>query len=214
MGSQRVTTEQLALSLSVRENVNSQLTGKVPYAGKDWEQKERRALEDEMTGWRHQWSGHELGHTSGDGEGQGVLACCSPWDHKESDKPGHLNHDNSKRYIRSAFVWPPKCYKGGKYGPNRGYIRGTWSGLGGWGFPEQIIFVSSQSGESSVLQEEGRASARALWQKAWAVPETKRRRLSEEWNVGLEKWAWQGRPQGSLSKELFWTCISNLLWET
>ena len=27
----------------------------------------------------------ELGQTSGDGEGQGGLARCSPWGHKESD---------------------------------------------------------------------------------------------------------------------------------
>ena len=31
-------------------------------------------------------NGHELGHTSGVGEGQGGLECCSPWSCKESDK--------------------------------------------------------------------------------------------------------------------------------
>ena len=31
------------------------------------------------------FSGHELGQTQGDAEGQGSLACCSPWGHKESD---------------------------------------------------------------------------------------------------------------------------------
>ena len=36
--------------------------------------------EDEMVGWYH-----ELGQTPGDGEGQGSLACCSPWGRKESD---------------------------------------------------------------------------------------------------------------------------------
>ena len=36
-----------------------------------------------MAGWHHQCNGHELGQTSGDGEGQGGLVCCSPWDHKE-----------------------------------------------------------------------------------------------------------------------------------
>ena len=47
-----------------------------------------RASEDEMTGWHHRCSGHELGQTLGDGEGQGGLACCSPWGHKESDMTG------------------------------------------------------------------------------------------------------------------------------
>ena len=40
--------------------------------------------EDEMVGWHHQCNGHELGQTSRDeGKGQGGLACCSPWSHKE-----------------------------------------------------------------------------------------------------------------------------------
>ena len=33
-----------------------------------------------MAGWHHRCSEHELGQTLGDGEGQGSLACCSPWD--------------------------------------------------------------------------------------------------------------------------------------
>ena len=41
--------------------------------------------EDEMVGWDHQLNGHELEQTSGDSEGQGSLACCSPSGHKESD---------------------------------------------------------------------------------------------------------------------------------
>ena len=38
-----------------------------------------------MVGWHHQLNGHELEHTLGDGEGQGILACCSPQGYKESD---------------------------------------------------------------------------------------------------------------------------------
>jgi len=34
----------------------------------------------------------------GDGEGQGSLVCCSPWDHKESDTTEQLNNNN-KYYI-------------------------------------------------------------------------------------------------------------------
>ena len=40
--------------------------GKVPDAGKDWGQKEKRVSEDEMAGWHHWCNGHELGQTSGD----------------------------------------------------------------------------------------------------------------------------------------------------
>ena len=64
-------------------DVNSQHFGKVPDAGKD--QGQKRASEDEMAGWHHQCNGHELGQTLGDGEGQGALAYCSPWGHKELD---------------------------------------------------------------------------------------------------------------------------------
>ena len=38
----------------------------------------------EKVGWYHQLNGHELGQTLGDGEGQGALAGCGPWGHKES----------------------------------------------------------------------------------------------------------------------------------
>ena len=78
---------------------NSWLIGKVPDAGKDWGQKEKRASEDEMARWHHWCNGHELGQTLGDGEGQRGLACCSPWGHKESDMTGRLNN-NSKTFIQ------------------------------------------------------------------------------------------------------------------
>ena len=63
--------------------VHRWLTGKVPDAWEDWGQKEKGMTEDEMVGWHHQRNEHELGQTPGDGEGQGGLACCSPWSHKE-----------------------------------------------------------------------------------------------------------------------------------
>ena len=48
-----------------------------------------------MVVWHHQFNGHELGQTLGDGEGQGSLACYSPWGHKQSDTTCRLNN-NSK----------------------------------------------------------------------------------------------------------------------
>ena len=41
---------------------------------------EKGATEDEMVGWHHRFNGHELGQTPRDGEGQGSLVCCSPYD--------------------------------------------------------------------------------------------------------------------------------------
>ena len=48
--------------------------------------------EDEMVGWHHRLHGHEFEQTTGDGEGQGNLACFSPGGHKESDMMGQLNN--------------------------------------------------------------------------------------------------------------------------
>ena len=41
--------------------------------------------EDEMVGMHHRFNGHELEQTPGDSEGQGSLACCTSWSHKELD---------------------------------------------------------------------------------------------------------------------------------
>ena len=45
-------------------------------------QEEKGTTEDEMVGWHHGLSGHELEQTLGDSEGQRRLACCSPGGHK------------------------------------------------------------------------------------------------------------------------------------
>ena len=55
------------------------------------EGRRRRGQEDKMVGWHHQSSGHELGETPGVGDGQGGLACCDSWGHKESDTTERLN---------------------------------------------------------------------------------------------------------------------------
>ena len=47
--------------------------------------------EDEMVGWDHRFNGHEFEQAPGDGERQGNLACCSPWDLKESDMTERLS---------------------------------------------------------------------------------------------------------------------------
>ena len=47
--------------------------------------------EDEMFGWNHELNGYEFEQGPGDGEEQGSLACCSPWDGKDSDTTEQLN---------------------------------------------------------------------------------------------------------------------------
>ena len=47
--------------------------------------------EDEMVGWHYQLDGREFGSTPGVGDGQGGLACCDSWGHKELDTTEGLN---------------------------------------------------------------------------------------------------------------------------
>ena len=51
--------------------------------------------EYEMVGWHHQLNGHEFAQTQGNGEGQGSLVCCSPWDHKELDTAEQLKNNKN-----------------------------------------------------------------------------------------------------------------------
>ena len=72
-------------------HVKSQLIGKDSDAGRDWGQEEKGMTEDEMAGWHHWLNGRESEWTPGGGDGQGGLACCDSWGHKESDMTERLN---------------------------------------------------------------------------------------------------------------------------
>ena len=68
-------------------DVNSWLIWKDPDVGKDWRQEEKGTTEYEMFRWHHWLNGCEFGV----GDGQGGLACCGSWGHKESDTTERLN---------------------------------------------------------------------------------------------------------------------------
>ena len=72
-------------------DTKSWLIRKDPDGRKDWRQEERGITEDEMIGWHHRLDGHEFEKALRVGDGQGSLACCSPWGHKESDITEWLN---------------------------------------------------------------------------------------------------------------------------
>ena len=74
------------------------LLGKDPDAGKDWGQEEKGMTEDEMVWWHHRFDGHEFKQVPGVGDGQGNLACCSPWGCKESDTTEQLNRTKSRKF--------------------------------------------------------------------------------------------------------------------
>ena len=66
------------------------LIGKDPDVGQDWRQ-EKGTTEDEKVRWHHWLNRHEFEQAPGIGDGQGSLACCSPWGRKGSDTIEWLN---------------------------------------------------------------------------------------------------------------------------
>ena len=62
-------------------------------------------IEDKMFGWHHQLNGHEFEQAPRVGEGQGNLACCSPWDCKESDTTERLNNNKYDHVFASLIIW-------------------------------------------------------------------------------------------------------------
>ena len=47
-----------------------------------------------MVGLHHRLYGHEFEQAPGDGEGEGILGCCSPRSRKKSDTTEQLNNNN------------------------------------------------------------------------------------------------------------------------
>jgi len=100
----RRTDVEAATPILWPRDVKNWLIGKDPGAGRGWGQEEKGTTEDEMAGWHHRLYGHEFEWTLGVGDGQGGLACCNPWDCKESDTTEWLNWtDNQCGYIDNMF---------------------------------------------------------------------------------------------------------------
>ena len=68
--------------------------------GKIEDRRRRGTTEDEMVGWHHQLEGHEFEQAPGVGDGQGSLACCSPWGCKELDMTEQLNNNNRAKKVK------------------------------------------------------------------------------------------------------------------
>ena len=85
---------------------------KDPDAGKDWGQEEKGTTEDEMVGWHPQRNGHEFEQALRIHDGQGNLACCSPWGRKESDTTVRLNWSElSHGSVFYLWVCFPQSYQ-------------------------------------------------------------------------------------------------------
>ena len=101
-------------------DVNSWLIGKIPDAGKDWGQKEKRSSEEEMAGWHHRCNGPELGQTLGDGEGQRGLVCCNP----RCCRVGHDwgTEQQWQCFLRPTWLYTPGCLPLGEWPHYCGYL--------------------------------------------------------------------------------------------
>ena len=89
-------------------DAKSQFIRKDPDAGKDWRQEEKGTTEDEMVGWHHRLDRPEFEQALGVGDGQGSLAFCSPWCHKESYATEQLDWPEAsgeKRWHVSLSNW-------------------------------------------------------------------------------------------------------------
>ena len=85
------------------------LIGEDPDAEQYRRQEEKGMTEDETVGWHHWLDGHEFEQAPGVDDGQGSLACCSPWDCKESDTTEWLNWTFVFLCIY-AFCWGKYLY--------------------------------------------------------------------------------------------------------
>ena len=86
---------KLKLPILWLPHVKDWLIGEDFDAGKERRQEEKGTTKDEMVGWHHWLDGREFEQASGDSEGQGSLACCSPWGLKELDVTERLNNNKA-----------------------------------------------------------------------------------------------------------------------
>ena len=100
-------------------DVKNWLIGKVPDARKDWRQEEKGMTEDEMVGWYHRLDGHEFEQAARVGDGQGSLACGSPWGCKESHMTARLNWTKGETTVHRE-------HNPGKATTRRRYVHLHW----------------------------------------------------------------------------------------
>ena len=63
-----------------------------------------------MVGWHHRLNGHEFEQTLGVGDGQGGLACCSPWGLKESDTTERPNNNLGPKEVMLKGLWKAEIW--------------------------------------------------------------------------------------------------------
>ena len=135
-------------------DVKNWLIWKDPDAGEDWRQEEKGTTEDEMVGWHHWLDGHEFEQAPGVGDGQGSLACYSPWGHKELDMTEWLNW---------TWWWEEaQTNSWGKQTQEENHIERSW-------FPTPLLIATSIIIPSDVLAPSPKGYH--LWQlvEIWGI---------------------------------------------
>ena len=103
-------------------DAKGQLIGKGSDAGKNWKWEEKGIKEDKMVGWHHWLDGQQFEQAPGVGDGQGSLACCSPWGRKE------LGHN----WATELITLLPRCHSGKESSCQSG-AAGDWDSISGSG---------------------------------------------------------------------------------
>ena len=94
-------------------HAKSWLIGKDSDAGRDRGQEEKGMTEDEMARWHHWLDGRESEWNPGVCDGQGSLACCDSWGHKELDTTERLIWSGLILTYRFNVIFikiPMKCF--------------------------------------------------------------------------------------------------------
>ena len=128
-------------SSTLAPHAKSWLIGKDSNAGKECGQEEKGMTEDEMAGWHHQLDGCESEWTPGDGVGQGGLACCDSWGHRELATTEWLNCTQ----LRASFLFIPHIFR-------------LLLCAGGWAVWHKVAL-----GNSSILREISVQWGRRVW---------------------------------------------------
>ena len=124
-----------------------------------------------MAGWHRCLNGHEFKPAPGDGEGQGGLACCSPWGHTELETTEWLNNNSSMRRE------PGSCYSAlnsdnwqpadqGWQSPFLTWLTSWW---GDWGFLGLFFLTDHITGIVILCRKEWNPSEVSVYNqgKSW-----------------------------------------------
>ena len=95
-------------------DVKNWLIWKDPDGGKDWRWEEKGTTEDQMVEWHYWLYGHEFEQVPGVGDGQGSLACCSPWSCEDLVRRSNWTLTNATAILKmNSQIFPCILFESG-----------------------------------------------------------------------------------------------------